>query len=73
MIVNKGKQHTFVGMDIAFTKEKTVQISMKWHIKECFEAFVYFDEDTSKGANTPAKSNLIIIDESTTKLKVEQA
>ena len=63
MIVNRGKQHTFVGMDIIFTKEKTVQLTMKWHIKECFEAFNIFDEEIIKGANTPAKSKLFEIDE----------
>ena len=63
MTVKRGKQHTFVGMDIIFTNEKTVPITMKGHIKECFEAFHIFDEEISKGANTPVKSKLFEIDE----------
>ena len=42
-------------MDIIFTEEKTVRITMKGHIKEYFEAFHIFNEEITKGANTPAK------------------
>ena len=52
-------------MGIIFTKEKTIQLTMKWHIKECFEAFNIFDEEIIKGATatTPGKSKLFEIDE----------
>ena len=63
MTVKRGKEHTFVGMNIVFIEEKTVQITMKGHIKECFEAFYIFDEEITKGANTPAKNKLFEIDE----------
>ena len=55
MTVKRVKQHTLVGMDIIFAEEKTVRITMKGHIKECFEAFHIYDEEITKGANTPAK------------------
>ena len=50
-------------MDIIFTKEKIVQITMKYHIRECFEVFTIFDEEITKGSNTPAKGTLFVIDE----------
>ena len=73
MTVNREKQHTFVGMDIVFIDEKTVQTSMKRHIKEFFEAFTLFDEEISKGATTSAKIKLFVIDKNKTTLKEEQA
>ena len=50
-------------MDIISTKEKIVQITMKYHIRECFEVFTIFDEEITKGSNTPAKGALFEIDE----------
>ena len=62
MTINRGKQHIFLGMNIVFTDEKIVQISMKENIKECFEDFALFDEEISNGVNTPAKNKLFVID-----------
>ena len=63
MTVKRGKQHTFVGIYIVFTEEKTVQITMKGGIKEYFEAFHIFDEGIPKEANIPTRSKLSEIDE----------
>ena len=73
MIVNRGKQHTFVGMDIVFTDEKTVHTSTKRHMIEFFEAFALFDEEISKGTITSAKIKLFVIDKNKITLKEEQA
>ena len=68
MTVNREKNHTFVGMDIIFTKKKTVQITMNGHIRECFEAFNTFDEEITKEDNTPTKSKLFEIDKNSMQL-----
>ena len=55
MTVTRGKVHKFVGMDIRFKDNKTVEIIMVNYITECFEAF---GEPLKKGESTPAKHNL---------------
>ena len=37
--VSRGKAHNFVGMDLKFKDNGTVQILMQEYIRECFEAF----------------------------------
>ena len=39
MTVTRGKVHKFVGMDILFKENKTVEIKMVEYITGCFEAF----------------------------------
>ena len=39
MTVKRGKDHTFVGMDITYNDDKTVSISMNDYITECIESF----------------------------------
>ena len=55
MVVTRGKVHNFVGMDVTFKENGTVEIIMKDYIAECFEAF---GEPIDKDANTPAKNHL---------------
>lgn len=55
MTVKKGNEPVFVGMDIKFTEERTVHITMKQYIRECFEAF---GEELKGNSNAPAKSDL---------------
>ena len=55
MTVTRGKSHNFVGMDIEFMDNNTVEILMKGYIEECI---VTFGEDLGKGVNTPAKHDL---------------
>lgn len=52
MVVTRGKVHNFVGMDVTFKKNSTVEVMMKDCIIECFEDF---SEEIDKAANTPAK------------------
>ena len=39
MTVKRGKEHTFVGMDIELCDNKTVKINMKQYLQECIDAF----------------------------------
>ena len=57
MVVTRGKTHNFVGMDVVFKDNGTVEITMKDYIKECFEAY---GEPVNKSANTPAKHDLFV-------------
>ena len=61
MVVTRGKRHNFVGMDLEFMNDGTVQILMQDYIKECFEAF---GEVTNRVANTPGKHSLFEVTES---------
>ena len=61
MVVTRGEKHNFVGMDIEFKDNGTVEILMKEYIKECFVAF---GEKVDKVVNTPAKHSLFVVDES---------
>lgn len=60
MTVKQGKLHTFVGMDIEFTNDRTVKISMKDYIKEYMDAY-------GRG-NTPATDTLFVIDDASQQL-----
>ena len=62
MTVKRGKSHTFVGMNIEFTKNRTVTISMKDYIKECKEAYEELGGKISGRGNTPATDTLFVID-----------
>ena len=61
MVVTRGKTHNFVGMDITFKDNGTVETLMKNYILECFEAF---SEPIERGANTPSKQNLFNLNKS---------
>ena len=59
LVVTTGKKHTYLGMDITFTENKTVEILMREYLVEAIDAF---DEDITRTASTPAKKNLFSID-----------
>ena len=58
--ITHGRQHTYLGMDITFKQNGTVEIRMKNFIKEAIEASL---EDVSNGVSTPAQRTLFDIDE----------
>ena len=62
MVVTRGKEHNFVGMDMTFKDNGTIQVLMKDYITECFEAY---GESIDKSANTPGKNHLFDTSEST--------
>ena len=59
MTVTRGKTHNFVGMDLTFKDNGTVEILTQEYTRECIEAF---DEEIKK-ANTPAKHNLFDVND----------
>ena len=56
MTVKRGKQHTFVGMDIEFKDDGTVELSMDDYIKECVD--IYDNQQRKKTCKTPASGTL---------------
>ena len=65
LTVTMGKEHTYLGMDITFTKEHTVQIRMKDYLVEAIEAF---GENITKVASTPVKKDLFVVDKTDNRL-----
>ena len=57
MTVTRGKLHNFVGMDLNFKGNGTVEIFMREYIKECIEVF----GEEMRRVTTPAKSSLFEI------------
>ena len=51
MSQTKGDTHDFIGMEIKYTKDKKVKISMKKHIQKAMDTFM---EDIVRNAATPA-------------------
>ena len=70
MSQTRGKEHEFIGMNMKFTKEKTVQIGMKKHILKAIDTF---EEDITRNAATPATSYLFGVRESSPKLSEKKA
>jgi len=68
MTVNRGKSHTFVGMNIEFTEKRTVTIFMKDYIKECKEAYEEAGGKVNGRGNTPATDTLFWIDDTSEQL-----
>ena len=60
MTVCRGNTHVYVGMDIDFFENRTVQILMKEYIQEAIDDF---GEDVTSGAKTPASNGLFEVDE----------
>jgi hypothetical protein len=60
MMVTRGKDHIFLGMNIIFHGDGTASIKMKDYIKE---AITDFSDDITRTATTAAKKNLFDIDE----------
>jgi hypothetical protein len=60
MTVMRGKKHVFVGINIKFTNNKCVQITMQDYVKESIEAF---GEPIKGRMTSPAKNDLFEIQE----------
>ena len=58
MTFTRGKTHNFVGMDLDFKDNGTVEILMQEYIKECI---VIFGEEISTGINTPGNNYLFTV------------
>ena len=71
MTVTRGKVHDFLGMNITFTENKSVEIRMTEYVKEALADFnVPF---TTAGATTPAQHALFDIDPKSPTLSLEQS
>ncbi len=55
MTVVRGRQHTFLGMEIAFNDDGTVRIGMKSYIEDTIKCF---GEIVTKKVTTPAQKNI---------------
>jgi len=55
LTINRGTQHTFLGMNLRITDDRLIKIQMKEQIQE---AITRFGEPVSGTASTPAGSNL---------------
>ena len=55
MTVKRGKKHTFVGVDIEFSNDQTVKLSVNNFVEECISVY---GSEVKKSAATPAKGNL---------------
>jgi hypothetical protein len=69
MSVTRGKEHEFLGMNIVFNDNGTVDIGMKQYIREATNDF---GEDVSKHVTSPATKALFIIDSESTLLPQAQ-
>ena len=59
----KEEHHTFVGIDLEFTKEINIKITIKGYIRQCFKAFIIFGVEIE----------LFVIEENTILLNDKQA
>ena len=57
MVVTRGKSHNFVGMEVVFKDNGTVEAIVRDYITAYFEIY---GEPVNKSANTPAKHNLFV-------------
>jgi hypothetical protein len=60
MTITRGTTHVFLGMHISFNGKGTMTIDMQEYIKE---AIVDFGEDVLRPDLSPAKKNLLMVDE----------
>ena len=59
-MVTRGKNHTFLGMNISITEDKNVEIEMK---EKFLEAIEEFGENIGEKVTTPVSSHLFIFKE----------
>ena len=66
MKVSRGKQHTYLGMDLDYSKPGEVKVSMSSYVKEIIQQFADHDDSTKPTATvtTPAAEHLFKVDES---------
>ncbi len=68
--ISRGREHSFLGMNVKYNDNSTVSISMKDHIREAIEAF---GEEITSGVSTPADRNLHLVNEQAEQLNHEQS
>ena len=59
LVITRGKTHNFLGMKIKITKEKMIEISMKYQIEEVCGMF---DEELEGSVTSPANKRLNLVD-----------
>ena len=70
MTVTRGKQHTFLGMDITYTSVGTAEVSMRQYLEE---AIVESGLAVKRKANSPARKDLFEVDQSAKRLTGDRA
>ena len=70
LTITRGKQHTFLGMDIDFIGNAKVEIAMRSYVLECIEPYGLKKNET---AVTPARNDLFDINEDSPKLPFDEA
>ena len=70
MTVTRGREHTFLGMNIRYTEEQTAVITMKDYLRE---AIAESELAITREAATPAKRTLFEVNEQSPKLDNDQA
>ena len=65
MPVTRGRQHDFLGLNLTFGEDKTLEVGMKEYFEKEIEEF----GETLTTVNTPAKSVLLQVDENSPKVK----
>ena len=70
MSIKRGKNHTFVGMDITFLDNGTVKIMMDDYIRECIDVY---GEHKLKDRKTPGGSDLFEVDDKAEGLNKENS
>ena len=66
----RGKEHEFIGMNLKFTDDRKVKVSMKKHVLKAINSF---HDDITRDASTPATSYLFGVRESSPQLSEEKA
>ena len=70
MTITRGRNHTFLGLDITFTDQGTAEINMRKYLQD---AIVNSEFGIMKTVTTPAKPNLFVANESSPKLSPRNA
>lgn len=70
MSVNISDSHTYVGMDLLYTKDKCVLIGMEGHIKDAIETY---EGPIDENVKTPAGPHLFEVDDNAMKLDCDRA
>ena len=70
MTVTRGKEHLFLGREIVFKEDGTVQTKMNEYIKDAIDGF---KDDITKSVVTPVTQDLFEVNEDCPKLSVEDS
>ena len=71
--VTKGRKLTYVGMDLLFCPDYSVEVSMKTYLIEAIEEFEAFNEKIDSSKPTPAAAYLFNVDEDSPLLSEKKA